>query len=149
MRIAIDCRWLADEKTTVSSRVFSLLPFLIKSGGGHSWLLLSNKPIKGLPEGDQVETLIFGNTLNQSVAKSWWYDHSLPEVLRKQKADLFLGAGGMVSQNTVVPQVALLHNLLEYQQGLDQYIQDQRWYRKRLDILFQKSAMILVDYTER
>ncbi len=149
MRIAIDCRWLADDKTAFSSRIFYLLPYLLQAGAKHHWLLLSNKPIEGLPEGDHVECMVFGNALQQAAAKSWWYDHTLPDRLRKYGVDLFLGAGGIISKDVSVPQISLLHNMLEYGGGLAQYLKDHRWFRKRMEILFEKSAVILVDYIER
>ena len=41
----------------------------------------------------------------------WWMDYSVPRMLRKVGADLFLSPDGFLSHRTAVPQVAVQHDL--------------------------------------
>lgn len=42
---------------------------------------------------------------------NWWMDHSIPWMLRRTKANLFLSPDGFLSRRTTVPQVAVQHDL--------------------------------------
>jgi glycosyltransferase involved in cell wall biosynthesis len=130
-------------------RTASLIKELTLGGPQHHWLLLSNREIAGLPTGDHIETLVFGNTLRNAVALKWWYDHTLPEKLRKLNVDVLVGLGGVISNKRVVPQIMLLHNWLEYPGGFEKGLHGNGWFKKRMRPMLEKADAVLLDYKER
>ena len=149
MRISIDCRWMAEKMEGAASGATLLLKDLIMSTTHHHWMLMSNKPIADLPSATHIETLVFGNTLKAAAARSWWYDRTLPDYLRKCKAERFIGFGGIISTTSTVPQLLMLHNRPENQAGFSEKFVPDAWYRKRMVPMMEKADHILVDYKER
>ena len=41
----------------------------------------------------------------------WWFDYSIPRVLKKINADLFISPDGFASLRTDVPQLVVIHDL--------------------------------------
>jgi glycosyltransferase involved in cell wall biosynthesis len=52
--------------------------------------------------------VIAGPGVNSQLTQYFWYNYKLPALLRKHKADIFLGINGCCSMNTQLPQCLLL-----------------------------------------
>ena len=113
MRIAIDCRgwWAGDTGEFLFGRY--MLEPLLKQAPGHSWLLISDKKpamTPDLPEGCRL--VVMGPRVLNAPTRTFWYQWRLPRLLRRLQADVFIGARGIISLRSKLPQVLWLHDLM-------------------------------------
>jgi glycosyltransferase involved in cell wall biosynthesis len=52
--------------------------------------------------------VIAGPGVNSQLMQYFWYNYKLPSLLRRYKADIFLGTNGCCSMNTLLPQCLLV-----------------------------------------
>jgi len=63
-----------------------------------------------------ITGVVLGPEAKSPLLWKYWYDFRVPALLKKYKADIFVGAGGICSLRTKVPQCLLVNSLsfLEY-----------------------------------
>lgn len=74
-------------------------------------LFFDRTPPEELFPGDNVTLHWVWPPARRPVLVDWWMDYSVPRMLRKVGADLFLSPDGFLSHRTTVPQVAVQHDL--------------------------------------
>ncbi len=74
-------------------------------------LLFDRQPPVDLFPGDNVECHWIWPPARRPFLIDWWFDLSVPRILRRVKADLFVSPDGFLSMRTTVPQVAVQHDL--------------------------------------
>ncbi len=125
-----------------------LIDQLLVSATTHQLILLLNKPDATLEalKSDRVLPVLCGKPATHAAARAWWYDYTLPAVLKKHKVELLLGIYGYISLCTKIPQWLFLHDVQE------PIIPDSLagwstlWYRQRLGNMVQKATHLFADY---
>lgn len=74
-------------------------------------LLFDRNPPVDLFPGDNVHHHWVWPPARRPFLVDWWMDRSIPSLLKKVGADLFLSPDGFLSHRTEVPQVAVQHDL--------------------------------------
>lgn len=77
------------------------------------------------------------------ILQKWWYEYSLPRLLKKIKPDIFWSPDNFMSLRADVPTVMTIHDLayLHVQEGVSS--QDQKLYEKYTPLYVQKAKHIL------
>ncbi len=77
----------------------------------------------------------------------WWFDYSLPGLLRKIKPDVFFSPDGYLSLRTKVPQIPVIHdiNFFHYPQYFPFLV---RWYYNTFFPQFAKKADRIITISE-
>lgn len=60
---------------------------------------------------DNITPLIIGPQARHPFLYYWWFEYSIPGVLKKINADLFLSTDGYLSLKTQVPSLSVIHDL--------------------------------------
>jgi len=74
-------------------------------------LFFDRTPPEELFPGDNVTLHWVWPPARRPFLINWWIDHSIPRMLKRVKADLFLSPDGFLCRRTQVPQVAVQHDL--------------------------------------
>ena len=119
MRIAVDTRSL-EPGSIFQPAVFTMevLRLLTIQHPEHQFLLFTDVLAAGLPQlpGNLLRVTISPRRTNLLLYK-WWYDVKLPLALKKYKIDVFIGANGIGSLTSAVPQILFLHDLAFFQKN--------------------------------
>ncbi|MEO6637042.1 MAG: glycosyltransferase, partial [Ginsengibacter sp.] len=112
MNIAVDARCLVkdgqDESADFIFEIFSKITALHKE---HTFIFIFEKPIPSFVFTGNVVPVIQTPTVNSSATYHIWYNIKLPLLLKKYKADVFVGTDGFCSLTTRVPQCLVLSDL--------------------------------------
>lgn len=73
----------------------------------------------------------------------WWYEISIPRILKRYKADVFISPDGYLSLKTIIPQIAVIHdlNFEHYPNDLKPHIT--RYYKKHFPLFAKKAKQII------
>ena len=113
MKIAVNTRFLLKDKLEgigiytqeIFSRVVQLMP-------EHEFYFLFDRPFS--------EEFIFAKNITPLIVSPparhpflwyWWFEKSVPKVLKENNIDLFISPDGYASLNTSVPQIITIHDL--------------------------------------
>lgn len=78
----------------------------------HEFYFLFDRPAeKHFSFPANVQTVVVGPPARHPLLWYYWYNRSVPPVLRKLKADVFVSPDGFCSINTKVPQCLVVHDL--------------------------------------
>jgi len=72
----------------------------------------------------------------------WWFNYSIPKILKKYKVDIFLSPDGYLSLNTDVPQLSVIHDINFYHFPNDFKWTDQFFYNRFFPKYAKKAARI-------
>ncbi len=87
--------------------------------------------------------VVAGPGVNSQLMQYFWYNYKLPALLRKHKADIFLGVNGCCSINTQLPQCLLLSDGVF---GAGHQLPPQkniRFIKKQLPLFLDKATSII------
>ena len=76
-----------------------------------------------------------------------WFNASIPYILRKNKADMFISPDGYLSLNTKVPQLDVFHDL-NFEHYPDDLPRIEQWYYRRYFPKFAAKAKRIVTVSE-
>jgi glycosyltransferase involved in cell wall biosynthesis len=73
----------------------------------------------------------------------WWYEISIPRILKKFKADVFISPDGYLSLKAAIPQISVMHdlNFEHYPGDLKPHIT--RYYKKNFPLFAKKASEII------
>lgn len=113
MIIAVNSRFLReaqpDDLENFITECFSRLAVTYPQ---HQFIYIFNKPFdKGLNFPKNVTAVIAGPEIKNTILLQYWLNYKLPALLRKYKAEVFIGMDGMCSLHTKLPQCMLVHDL--------------------------------------
>ena len=74
-------------------------------------LLFDRRPPLDLFPGANVECHWIWPPARRPFLIDWWFDYSVPRILNKVGADLFVSPDGFLSNRTTIPQIAVQHDL--------------------------------------
>ena len=113
MKIAVNTRFLLKDKLEgigiytqeIFSRVVQLMP-------EHEFYFLFDRPFSDeLIFAKNVIPLIVSPPARHPFLWYWWFEKSIPKVLKENNIDLFISPDGYCSLNTTIPQILTIHDL--------------------------------------
>lgn len=113
MRIAVNTRLLLKGRLEgIGSFTHHILQQLVADHPEHEFIFLFDRPWS--PEfqyASNVTPVVAGPPARHPLLFYIWFEHVVPRLLRKHKADVFLSPDGFVPLSASVPQVAVIHDL--------------------------------------
>ncbi len=153
MRIAVDGRFL-QQNAIQGAPIFvnEVILHLIQQYSEHQFLLLTDTDktsLTNLPENAKLVTITPKPT--NIVLYKWWYDIKLPLVLKKQKANVFIGTYGICSLMTAIPQLLIVQNLAFLSNSSSYGAKSLFSYKKFIAQFLKEAAAIAVfsDFTKK
>jgi glycosyltransferase involved in cell wall biosynthesis len=113
MRIAVNTRLLLKGKLEgIGWFTFETLIRMTQNHPEHEFIFIFDRPYD--PDyifADNITPVVIGPQARHPFLFYIWFDFSIPKVLKKYKADLFLSPDGYLSLRTKVPQLAVIHDI--------------------------------------
>jgi glycosyltransferase involved in cell wall biosynthesis len=113
MRIAVNTRFLMEGKLEgLGWFTHETMKRWVAQYPEHEFIFIFDRPFS--------EQFIFGENVTGVVAFPparhpllfyWWYEWSIPRILRQHKADVFVSPDGFMSLRTAVPTLMVLHDI--------------------------------------
>lgn len=110
----------------------------------HEFIFLFDRPFdKDFIYGKNVKAIQIGPQARHPWLFYWWFEHSIPRILKKHKVDLFISPDGYLSLKTDKLSIAVMHdlNFEHYPQDLKPHII--RYYKKYFPRFAKKADHIL------
>ena len=113
MRIAVNTRLLLKGKLEgIGWFTFETLKRITQNHPEHEFIFIFDRPFD--PDfifAENVTPVVIGPPARHPLLFWIWFDFSIPKILNKYKADLFLSPDGYLSLRTKVPQLAVIHDI--------------------------------------
>jgi len=113
MVIVVDTRFLLNNyEEGYAYLIYGNFRHIVSSNPDHDFIFVFDRPhnTNFLP-GKNIKTVVVSPAASNPLLWKFWYDVRIPAVLKKYKADVFIGTNGICSLSTRIPQCLLLHNL--------------------------------------
>lgn len=113
MNIAVNTRLLLSGKLEgIGWYTYQTLKRIVALHPEHHFIFLFDRPYDpAFIFGKNVTPVVIGPQARHAVLFYLWFDWSIPFILRKYKADVFLTTDGLSSLNTKVPTCLVIHDL--------------------------------------
>ena len=113
MRIAVNTRLLLKEKLEgIGWFTFETLKRITCNHPEHEFIFIFDRPYnEEFIFSKNVTPLIIGPPARHPILFYLWFDFSIPKILKKYNADIFLSPDGYLSQRTKIPQIAVMHDI--------------------------------------
>ncbi len=149
MTIAVDTRSLgAGRNQAGSSFENSYLLSFAERYRQHQFLFIADKPFDaGIPFPKNATAITTGPGIKNSLLMQYWFNYKLPVLLRKHKADVFVGAEGICSLRTKIAQCLIISDSSFLQSPLYFTKPNTRYYKKNTPAFLAKAASVAV-YSE-
>lgn len=145
MKIAVNTRFLLKDKIEgigmytqeIFKRVVQLMP-------EHEFYFLFDRPFSDeYLFAKNITPVLVSPPARHPFLWYWWFEKSIPKVLREYKIDLFISPDGYASLNTEVPQIITIHDLaFEHYKKHTPFLVG-RYYRHFVPKFCRKAATIL------
>lgn len=113
MLIAVNTRFLIKNKLEgIGWFTYEVMKRITRAHPEHTFLFLFDRQWD--PEfifSDNIIPLKVWPPARHPYLWKYWFDHALPKIFRRYKADLFISTDGMLSMRTKVPTLLVLHDL--------------------------------------
>lgn len=112
MRIAVNTRLLIPNPDGIGWFAYESLKRIVVSHPEHEFIFIFDR--KYDPQfvfSDNVKPVVIPPPTRHPYLINFWFEHSIPYILKKHKADLFVSPDGWMSLNTKVPTVDVIHDL--------------------------------------
>ena len=94
-----------------------------------------------------VHPVIIGPPARHPFLWFWWFEFSIPRILKKIKADVFISPDGYLSLRTTIPQLSVIHDINFFHRPKDLPLLSQ-WYYRYFFPKFAKKAKRIVTVSE-
>ncbi len=149
MKIAVNTRLLLKGKLEgIGWYSYQTLKILVEQHPEHEFIFIFDRPYD--PKfifGKNVIPVVIGPQARHPILFYLWLDWSIPYVLRKYKADVFLSPDGFLSLNTKVPSCVVIHDIAFVHFPKHQKASHSFYFRK-FTPLFAKRAKQIVTVSE-
>jgi len=113
MRIAVNTRLLLSGKLEgIGWYTYQTLKRLVQRHPEHEFIFIFDRPYDAsFIFGENVTPVVIGPQARHAVLFYLWFDWSIPHILRKYKADVFLTPDGLSSLRSRIPTCLVIHDL--------------------------------------
>ena len=144
-RVAVNIRFVRPgHMEGMGIHTYEVLKRLMEKHTDIEWHLISDPQLKKLPESlsNAVWHRVFPPARHPLLFK-WWYDYTIPRVLKKIKAELFWSPDNFCSLKTDIPQILTVHDLayLHYPDFIGKRML--AYYQKNTPLFIKKAAHIV------
>jgi glycosyltransferase involved in cell wall biosynthesis len=116
MKIAVNTRLLIKNRLEgIGWFTYETLSRICRSHPEHEFLFIFDRKFdKEFIFSDNVKAVIIPPPARHPILWYIWFEHSIPKILEKEKADIFVSPDGYLSLKTKVPSVAIIHDINFY-----------------------------------
>lgn len=145
MRIAVNTRLLLKGKLEgIGWYTHQMLERMVKAHPEHEFIFFFDRPYDpSFIFGPNVTPVVVHPQARHPVLFYLWFEWSIPAMLRKYKADVFLSTDGLCSLRTRVPTCLVMHDLA-FEHYPEHIVRSQRWYLQHYAPLFARKATRVV-----
>lgn len=149
MKIAVNTRLLLKGKLEgIGWFTYQTLKRIVLDHPEHEFIFLFDRPYDpSFIFASNVTPVVIGPQARHAVLFYLWFDWSVPHILRKYKADVFLSPDGLSSLTTRVPTCLVIHDLA-FEHYPEHMKLSHRLYLRRYSPLFAKKATRIVTVSE-
>jgi glycosyltransferase involved in cell wall biosynthesis len=128
MKIAINTRLLIEGKLEgIGWFTYETLKRIVKQYPQHQFYFLFDRSYsKQFIFASNVFPIVLGPPARHPFLWYWWFEHSVPRILRKIKPDVFVSPDGYLSLSTDIKSIAVIHDL-----NFEHYPKKLRWLVKK------------------
>lgn len=144
MRIAVNTRMLLKGKMEgIGYFTYETMQRMVKNHPEHQFIFIFDRPFDdSFIFSGNVEPFIASPPARHPLLWYWWYEHSLPRVFRKTKADLFIGTDGYLSVASTIKTLSVFHDINFEHYPEDLPVFNRIFYRHYFPIYARKAARI-------
>lgn len=149
MRIAVNTRLLLKGKLEgIGWYTHQMLQRIVRNHPEHEFLFIFDRPYdESFVFGPNVKAVVAPPQARHPVLFYLWFEWSVPFLLRKWKADVFLSPDGLSSLSTKVPTCLVMHDLA-FEHFPEHLIRVHRWYLRHYSPRFARKAARIVTVSE-
>lgn len=113
MRIAVNARMLVKDKMEgIGYFTYESLKRITRQQSSHQFVFIFDRPFDpSFVFADNITPLVVAPPARHPILWYLWYEHALPGVLKKLKADLFLSTDGYLSLRAKQKTLAVIHDI--------------------------------------
>ncbi|HYW96694.1 MAG TPA: glycosyltransferase family 1 protein, partial [Bacteroidales bacterium] len=113
MRIAVNTRLLLKDRLDgIGWFTYETMRRITGDHPGHDFIFLFDRPYHpGFIFSENVKPVVAGPPSRHPVLWYLWFEHTVPGLLKREKADVFISPDGYLSLNTRVPSVPVIHDI--------------------------------------
>lgn len=113
MRIAINTRFLLKDKLEgIGWFTYEVVKRLVLSHPEHEFIFLFDRPYDpSFIFADNVKPIVVSPPARHPVLWYFWFEWSIPRILKKEKIDVFFSPDGYLSLRTKTPTAVVFHDL--------------------------------------
>jgi glycosyltransferase involved in cell wall biosynthesis len=141
MRIAVNTRLLLKGKLEgIGWFTYQTLERIVRDHPEHEFIFFFDRPYD--PQfvfASNVTPVVVYPQARHPILFYIWFEWSIPMMLRKYKADLFLSTDSFLSLSTKVPTCLVIHDLA-FEHYPEHYVPSQRFYWRHYSPLFARKA---------
>ncbi len=145
MRIAVNTRLLIKDRLEgIGWFTFETLKRMVKDHPEHEFIFFFDRPFsKEFILGKNVLPVVAGPPARHPFLFLWWFEITIPKLLKKYKPDIFLSPDGYLSLSSSTPSIAVMHDL-----NFEHYPDDlpflvRQYYRRMFPKFAQKAQRII------
>jgi glycosyltransferase involved in cell wall biosynthesis len=149
MRIAVNTRLLIKGKLDgIGWFTYETFKRITGNHPEHEFIFLFDRPYSAeFIFSENVKPVIVGPLARHPFLWYLWFENSVPSVLKKHNADLFISPDGYLSLKTRVPSIAVIHDINFHHRPEDLPVMTRMFYR-RFFPLYAKKADTIVTVSE-
>lgn len=149
MKIAVNTRLLLKGKLEgIGWYTYQTLKRIVEQHPEHEFIFLFDRPYDpSFVFGPNVTPVVIGPQARHAVLFYLWFDWSVPYILRKYKADVFLSPDGLSSLSTRVPTCLVIHDLA-FEHYPEHMKLSHRLYLRNYSCKFARKATRIVTVSE-
>ncbi len=124
MKIAVNTRLLLKNKLEgIGWFSYETLKRITQQHPEHEFIFIFDRKYdESFIFSDNITPVVIGPPARHPVLFYLWFEHSIPYILKKTKADIFISPDGYLSLSTNVPSLAVIHDL-----NFEYYPKDLPW----------------------
>lgn len=149
MRIAVNTRLLLKNKLEgIGWFTLETMKRITTNHPEHEFLFIFDRAFsKDFLFSSNITPIVIGPPARHPVLFYLWFNYSIPYVLKKYQADVFISPDGYLSLNTSVPQLAVIHDL-SFRHRPEDLPRIQAWYYNYFFPRFARKADRIVTVSE-
>lgn len=129
MRIAVNTRLLLENKLDgIGGFTYETLRRICQKHPEHEFIFIFDRSFhSSFIFADNITPIVTGPMARHPLLWFLWFEFSVPRILKKFKADIFLSTDGYLSLSTSCPSIAVIHDINFYHRPFDLPLSS-RWY---------------------
>ncbi|MFO8086209.1 MAG: glycosyltransferase family 1 protein [Bacteroidales bacterium] len=145
MNIAVNTRLLLKDKLEgIGWFTYETLRRIVKEHPEHKFIFIFDRPYSSsFIFSDNVKAVVVGPQARHPFLYPLWFEWSIPRILKKYQADIFLSPDGYISLSTKTPTVDVIHDLNFEHNPKDLPFLSRHYYRYFFPRYAKKAAHII------